>query len=770
MNNNKKFLLYGSIAVLLLIITITVLFLKLSAPKKIIEKRVMDHEMISVLQGVPSDAIMIFDFKHLANFAPMLNDTSSFAELLLDKKNPIVQFQQKLVAFKEIADVPFVYSLHYSAKNSVSFLQILDLSKFAGASDIFDQIREHAAASKRKYNSAYIYSYPNGLSISLHKNLILASNSSYVLESSIRHLENSTSILDNKEFGELFVRNAAKDCAYLNHRQIGKFFSGEIERRFLGYSDFFLQLTSWSVFDFSPQQGVLHLKGYFQNNNDEASFSNVFKGQLPGKSQMGKILPAGTIFAVSLPLNDFGKYISSLKLFLEVQKKLGRYNHEQQVVKLDKEPSPQEWIKSMQIEELVAAYCKFGEKCEWITFIREKKSSFGINQVLSDVMDKKKPISSQPFKYKGYIASVFGDIFAGCNEEAYCKTGVWSVIGPKKMIDEFASGNANYFSLENYLEQTPASSFLTDERAAKIAVNLKEAGDTVLQVLKPYMRRLLGESLKKNNFEYITLGVTPTDSGKIEVNLSFYATRLKDLPKPKVRENGEGGMKFEIDSSIILSSGPFEVYDVTKKSKAYLEQTPNMRLRYLDVNKKSVWAIPFEAPICGAVEQVDLFKNGKLQMLFISGDKLYALDVLARFVRGYPVKLPKKVVYGPSKVDIKGDKEYTFMVLNEDNTISWYGLDGTRVKGWTDIKAPEFVKELPEYKKIGNKSYWVLRAPSQMRLYTINGKEIVIADKKKKIDRESEVKVVTADEIKVKGTDGNYFILNLATGKTKKVK
>lgn len=766
MNNSKKFLIYGSLAVLVLIITVTVLFFKLSSSKNIIIKEAEEGD-ISIFHGVPSDAIMIFDFKRLDHFAPMLNDTSSFAALLFDEQNPLVKLQQQFLAFKEIGKLPFVYSLHYSSKNTVSFLQVMDVSQYEGAGEMFNKIKEESEPAKRRYNNSDIYSYRNGLHIAIHKNLFLASNSSYVLESAIRHLENGTSILDNREFKNLIVKNGLKECVYINHKQIGKFFSGEIERRFLSYSDFFLQLSSWSVLEFIQSPGVLRLKGYFANNREESNFSSMFSRQVNKKSRMGEILPANTIFAFSLPITQVKSYVSSLKLFLEIQKKLSKYLYVQQVIKLESGPAPVEWMESLNIEEVVSGYCKFGEKCEWITFIREK-SDFGINDVLSTVVDKRKKPVAETFKHKGYVSSVLGGLFAECNEESFCKIDNWMVIGPKKMIEEFCNGNANYYSLDNYISQTPASSFLNSEATTKIGINLKEAGDTVLQVFKPYMRALLERSLKKNNFEYATLGIIPTDSGNVELDISLYATRLKELPKPRIRESGSGVVKFEVDSNIILPAGPYRL----KKLNAYLGQLPNMRLSYMDTSQRGLWAIPFETPLCGFVGEVDFFKNEKIQMAFVSGDKFYLLDKLARFVRGYPVKLPKRVVYGPKVMDLKGDKNYTIMVLNEDNTISWYTLDGKHVEGWKDIKVPEFVKELPQLTRIGKNTYWVLKAPSQLRIYTMSGKEIVITDKnnKKKIDRESVIKFVSGDDILVKGIDGKDFILNLVTGKTKKVK
>lgn len=762
MSTNRKILLWGTAAVMALVAVVAFLFMNLSSGGGK-EEFVLSDTDISVYHGIPSDAVAILDFKHLGDYRFLMCDTLSPLYLLLDEKSGLAGFQGRLLEQGHLSQLPFAYSLHYSAKNSVSFLQIIDLDGVSGeeADNLFK-----GSEPQRRYNGATIHSFPDGLLAACHKGLLLASSSSYVLESSIRHLENSTSILDNMEFEDLLRANGSFSGVYINHNQIGKLFSGVVERDFLGYSDFFMKFTSWSCFRTVAQPGRLTLDGYLENGKDESRFSNIMAGQSAAKSRMGEILPATAVFAVSIPASDMKGYLRAHRLYLEMQKKSGTFAYLQKLAKGERGVEPARWVDSLAIEELVSAYCKFGEKCEWITAIRGKQQ-FGLNSMISAVVDRDKEAVPQPFAYKGYLASVFGKLFSWCDEEYSCTIGPWTILGPKKILDDFANGSALYFNLEDYLSQTPVSGYLSKEASVKLVANLKEGGDSVLQVFKPYERGCMRRQLDSNNFEYLTADIFP-EGGNVAAGINLYASNLAELPKPKERDE-QMQMNFEIDSTINLPQGPFKVRDVAKKADAYLEQLPNMRLRYMDAKRKGVWAIPFNTPICGYVEQIDLYGNGRLQMLFASEDKLYLLDRLGRFVYGYPARLPKRVVMGPQlHKDLKGMK-YSVMLLNEDNTISWYDVSGKPVPGWEDIAAPEFVKELPQLKELGGTLYWVLRAPSQQLLYTIDGRRVVMQDKKKKIDREQEIVFEGNGSLRVKCTDGKEYIWNLATGKTKKV-
>ena len=764
MNNNRKLLLWGSLAVAILAALIVFLFLNLS-PKDGKGDFVLAAEEISVYDAIPSDAVVVVDFKHFGEYAQMAGDTSSFLYGLPVVGDPLVELQKELSGIAEISTAPMVLSMHYSAKNSVSLLQITNL-KNGGVQQMQDLLSGNST-SKKRYNGVAVHTLGKGFVAALHNNLLLASSSSHVLESAIRHLDNNASILDKPEFENLLRKNGASSAIYINHNQIGKLFSGMVERGYLGYSDFFMKFTSWSCLGLSSSPYKLTLKGIPDNVSDESRFSNVFENQLPRKSHMGKILPASSLFAVSFPVSSMHEFLKSHNLYLEMQKKAGHFAVKQKNAQGENKTAPREWVDSLAIEEIVSAYCKFGEKCEWITLIREKQQ-FGLNNVISSVVERDKIGESEPFRYKGYIASVFGDIFSNCNEEFMCKVGQWTVIGPKAAVDEFSSGRAAYFTLEDYIGQTPVKGYLEQEASLKIVANLKEAGDSALQVLKPYYRGAVANQMGRNNFEMAVMDLLYLE-GEPLMQMDFYGCTMAQLPKP-IEKEGQEEITFAVDSTIHLNPGPFEVKDVTKKSAAFLEQLPNMRLRYMDANKKGVWAIPFDTPICGYVEQIDLYANGRLQMLFASVDKLYLLDRLGRFVNGYPKRLPKRVVMGPKLLKNVNGIKYSIQVLNDDNTISWYDVNGKPIDGWSDIVAPEFIKELPEFAKFAGKRYWIVRAPSQLLLYTIDGKQIEFPDKKRKIDRESEIELVQDGVFKVKCTDGKEYTWNLETGKVKKLK
>ena len=248
MTNNKKMLLWGSVAVLLLATATVFLFLNLSGKWKKGSFEVGEGKT-SVYHGIPSDAVAVLDFKRFGDYVSMMRDTASFFYDMPDAGSGIVQLQERFADMEQLQDAPLALSMHYSAKNSVSFLQVMSLAE--GVAEQVAGILKGMGTSKRKYNGVTVYTVCSDVVAAVYGNLFVASSSSYVLESSIRHLENNTSILDKREFEKLLKDNGVSSAVYINHNQIGKFFSGVVERRFLGHSDFVMKFASWSCLRYS---------------------------------------------------------------------------------------------------------------------------------------------------------------------------------------------------------------------------------------------------------------------------------------------------------------------------------------------------------------------------------------------------------------------------------------------------------------------------------------------------------------------------------------
>lgn len=725
------------------------------------EQRQLSAATMTAYKAVPTDAIAIFDFEKLEHFSPVINDTTTFGSGLIAGNEPIIKFQQKLLATNAFGGCHVLFSLHYSSKNEITFMEILDMSNVAGYNNVVNRILDSAEHTSRKYNGCDVREYPDGLEVTVHGSLLIASSSAFLLESSVRHLANGSSILDFHDFMTALEQTGGAECMYLNHKQIGKLFSGTVTYDFLKYSDFLLRFSTWSALEINPRQkNFISFRGATYNNSDPASYSTVFLSQKPASSELGSILPASTIFCTSLQISGVKSYLKSYRDYLEVNKKLNSYLSRQLSVARKGEKQPQDWAIAQNFTEVASAFCLLGGKYEWITVAHVKPS--GWSRLFGGVKNKIGRPKIKPYRLRGYFSAVFGEAFSHTKEEVTCRSGEWMVIGSRRALAEFTKSGSGRINLGNYLNRTPASSFLSDEGSARVFINIREGADTLFSVLNPYYRKLFTASIKRKNFEYLTAIVGAEDK-KVIAQIDFYAAKLSNAPE---MFKSDGAQQQFIDSTIKVSQGPFMLLDPQSGDTNYVEQSKKfLSIAFSDKTHKDLWALPFKDTLKGAVGQV--IYGGKVHMAFIVADKLCLMTKRGAYAGGYPVTLPKRVACGPAVVK-EGDNFY-LLVINVDNTITKYALDGTPAGNWKDIHAPEFTRELPQEVAIFGHNYLVMRTIGATRIYNLNGTEVTAKNWRKPIAKDSRLIPQNDGYIKVMGVDGKEFLLNLKSGRIKRL-
>lgn len=760
MKKGSKKIYIAIVAVLALVVALLLIFrTKGEEETEEREVKVLSPKTEVAYKAVPSDAVLIFDFEQLDHIAPLLRDTSNYFYGLIDPSSELVKFQKRLVDLGA-GNCHTLYSLHYSAINEVTLLQIADLSDASSKEKIIHYL-DSIPHTRREYNQGSMRVYDNGFKVAVKDNYLLASTSTICVEGSLRHLANGSSVLDNQEFYSMLRRTGGDECLYVNHKQIGKLFSGSVTYGFLKYSDFIMRMATWSALMMNPRQkNFISFEGYLKGNEDLINFSTVLSGQKGESFRSAEILPASTMFAICLNISAVKGYLKDFQKYLDANKKISSYAARMERVTLLDAPAPLEWVASEGFTEFVSAFILVGNKYEWMTFAYHNSQTW-LNK-MTGIKGKREITEPQPYIYKGYLEALFGESFSHTQEDMFCKVGDWTVIGSAPAVAEFAKGKASMVSLEDYLSHTPASSFFSDKAAVKAFANIKEGSDTLFTVLNKYYRKRFTSSIQKKNFEYATLSVTP--KGKdVLASLNFYAARLSEVPQLFNPE--EGGNQVFIDSTIKTFFGPFPL--VENGDTTWFEQSQKwLSVSYQDRNHKGIWGIPMKDTIKNYASLVTM-PDEKKHIMFILGNKLYAMSRRGAHYTGYPKELDCGVALGPKVVTEKG--ETRLMILTDENIVTKRDLEGKRVSGWEDIHADEFTRTLPEEIILFDQKYLILRTVGKTRIYLPNGEEVTAKNLKRPISKESPIVEVEDGFVKVMGVDGKEFLFNLRNGRIKKL-
>lgn len=739
---NKKIVIICSVLAVLLLGVIGFAFYKLYFSTNGESGQVVDNRS-DALSAVPADAIFVYDFATLED-APFGLEGDSDGEFMKVFK----------LCRESLPKCGAAVSLHYSAKNTVSLLLVVSLEddKNKGIAKEFLDDSCSGVINKKYGNTIISKAVIPQVSYAFYNNFLVASTSHVVVESSIRHLESKSSIVDNDLYSKTEKRLSGTKILHINHQNLGKLFSGVVNYDYLKHANFFSSFYSWSGYSLDFSENLAVAEGQAINVKDEGNFSNVFSLQKAKVPTVYEILPHNTDYVITTQISHSEGYLDSYVGYLEAVKKINDYNYLNTIVsKRDgMKMSPREWFLELDVDEIAVASVPAGDKSEKVVLMKMKETE-------------------KMALYGDYIHTLLGNMYKPASQEAFSVIDQWVVVGSEKLVNKMATQYQNelYFSLEMYLEQTPAAHLLKESANLAGVVNLSRCVDTLSAVFKQKYSEVFVDEIKDNNFNLLYVKLD-RDGDVLNPSVSLYMENLDLLPQPPVSEIASSGEAVYDETVVDVSKGPFQIKNFVNGKENYIQQMDDHKIRLLDHNKKGVWTIPFDGELCGYVEQVDHYKNNKLQMLFCSGSKMYMLDRLGRWVRSYPVDLGKEVLLGPKVYDFEGVKDYTIVVLHKDNTIGMYDIKGAPDPSWSPVSISEKIRSLPELLDVNGDRYWVIRTGYQAIICNENGTPVSEFSKKKRLKVDTQIEVVSANEVVVTNIEGKEMVLNLQTGVMKK--
>ena len=626
-----------------------------------------------LLRAVPADAAAVFCFDGTDKARAVLADSTGVLRAFLAPDDPTL-----MDYLAKAGEGRMLVSLH----NSGSLVPLVAAEVPSADSTLLAPFEALAVQA--------------GLKTAFQDGLLLASRSETLLNSSRRHLDEGLCILEAPGLSGLTGRIGGSAVAFLSARQVPKLLQSWSTARIRRNTDFVRTLADWTAFELvSADEKHVVLRGTSALPEKGTSFLNALRGLKMPAASFGEALPYFADYAISIPVGDVSSYLERYRSFQDAKGKLNPYNKALKD-KAGRELAPEQWAIHYGIKEVVRA-------------------SYQLDGIRQDILLVRsgKDIPAGSNRYTGNIATLFGGLFDVVDTVCVSLPGHWTVMG--------SAAAAGPFSDKKFLDY-PLRERLSDAGLSLPAGIVAYASATdfpsvLTDLFAETPARALGTYVAGSAYAPAIAGID-LSSGEPDIRVSLDKRALK----------GNKVQVLERDTTVVIPTGPFPVLNsATGKTNSFY-QNANMYLCLNDENGKGVWGVPFKTPLCGYVESIDYYANGKTQFLFASESGLYLLDRLGRFVGGFPVDLGKPVLLGPKVYDFTGAHGYTVMVLHKDNSLEMYNLHGQKPASWKGIQAPETVKALPELLELKDKKYWVVRTSIRTLVYGFDGGDPLTKD------------------------------------------
>ncbi len=145
------------------------------------------------------------------------------------------------------------------------------------------------------------------------------------------------------------------------------------------------------------------------------------------------------------------------------------------------------------------------------------------------------------------------------------------------------------------------------------------------------------------------------------------------------------------------NTGAREIFVQDLKNNAYLINSAG----------RVLWKVQLQERINGSIYMVDVYRNGKYQLLFSGKNFIHMLDRNGNYVDRYPFRLRSPATSPLALFDYDNNSNYRLFIAGEDRKIYSYDKNGNTVKGWKPYTTPGPVTEEISYFRVSGKDYLV---------------------------------------------------------------
>ena len=634
-----------------------------------------EDETISLFNFLPSDSKVIVNINDLNNTKDILNNNEVLPILLSTSKE--ISNQLDLLSNKN-SEREGLFSLSTYGKNEIAFTYIRK-------SNSFDTISE-VDTLKTKYQKSEIFlDEVNGEEINkvIIDQYIVSSNKDIILENIIRDFNSAKYNIDS-EFKKIIKTSDSNEPfnIYSKSDNLGIFSDKLVDISFFPRSK-----TSWVGYDFNYSIKDIYLSGITRITDSVNGKINILKNINPSEIKTDKIIPNSFLSFLTFSISDSERFIFNFKDYLKYND-LSTQNFNFNSLNIVDEVSFVEDQEKFVILNLINK-----EQVDRYFSLEKYDEYFNINKIVLDE-DLKILFKSIDNEIFAEYAVLLGDLLIITKSVSQLK----KVINALNINDNLGSNN-KYLSFKK--QKSDNYSFLWVGNNKSINSNLI---DNKVYPFRSFSGRV-------NN-----------DIVLLEFNLSKAGSKTKD-------ENVYTEFFVTFDQEII--SDPIWLKNHINNGFDIAFQDGENNLNYLSNKGTLNWKKKLSGKIIGDIKQVDIYKNGRYQMVFRTAKSLYLLDRNGNEVEQLSFPINSSLINNPISIfDYEKNRNYRFLIT-EDNLIKMYDSNGKIVSGF---KPPLFNSNIinsPVHIRIDGKDYIVVQLESgSLKILDRRGRNRIIVDNK----------------------------------------
>lgn len=629
-----------------------------------------------LIDVIPSNSEVVFKSSNIESlqaaianngFINSLSDTKAYNELkhLLNPINKISIDGKILLCF---------------SKSELDSLQYTLITKFSDVVFQTDSLKNYTEENL-KYTSYNI----TKSTLDSHEFYSIVEDSVFVLSSS---KEIVTKVFNNKSNTSPFkkLNNVVSDSD--NVSVLLKTNSALAPSFFMESDLKSTHLTDFITLDVELSQDAILFDGIAKSLDSSTKVIDIFKNTIPQEHQMQHITPGNSDGYLSFTFDDFNIIHKNISEF-----------HSKDSTYID--------------ETLFNSIIEIG------VIYEDEKRAIVLNSIdaivtqealLSEqnIIDTYRNISLFEFSKPNLFQDTFNPLLNNVTVSKYCVIDSYFVFA--NSIEALQNIIANYQN---------KTTFGSKSYFKELSINLSSESSLVF-IAKP---QLLKQVIKDNSNKLYDIDLKPYNISAIQLvyDTNFAHIHGGTIKGNKKREQHSISERFSLKLDADLLNTPQIVINHITNQREIIVQDINNNL-YLISNKGNViWKKQLKGELLGDISQIDMYKNGRLQLALATTNRIYIVDRKGRDVTPFPLISKDKVTQPLSVFDYDKNKNYRLLVTQGKNVLM-YDIKGKIVSGFSFKSTKNDIVSRPKHFRIGTKDYIVLKTKSKLYILDRVGK------------------------------------------------
>ena len=221
---------------------------------------------------------------------------------------------------------------------------------------------------------------------------------------------------------------------------------------------------------------------------------------------------------------------------------------------------------------------------------------------------------------------------------------------------------------------------------------------------------------KKHSFFWVNNNLNSMDlnyypfigfSGVINENIALLDFDYSKLNQSK--ETNEIFTEFFLTFENEINSDPIWLKNHINNQYDFAFQDSENYLYYYSNKGSQYWKKKIPKKIIGDIKQIDIYKNGRLQIIFRTEDRLYVLDRNGNEVKELSFEIDSGENNIPISIfDYEKNRNYRFLVTN-DNIIEMFDSRGKKVSGFKPNTFESSIIKSPVHIRIDGKDFIIVQ-------------------------------------------------------------